>query len=213
MACVSMYALTLNSTDLSGNIILNYVLSNLTVIPQFGILSVCINHLGRKYTLASSHICLGILCIGLAFIPKEQSTLILVVYLVAYMASGISMNLILVLTSEIPFIHFLSGFSMVYLITTELYPTNLRVQAVGLSSAITRIFCACAPFLGPLAKFWQPLPMLIIGAPIILSGILVTKLPETYNEDLPQTIKGAIELEEKQQLQQQANENGCKNDN
>ena len=213
MACVSMYALTLNSTDLSGNIILNYVLSNLTVIPQFGILSVCINHLGRKYTLASSHICLGILCIGLAFIPKEQSTLILVVYLVAYMASGISMNLILVLTSEIPFIHFLSGFSMVYLITTELYPTNLRVQAVGLSSAITRIFCACAPFLGPLAKFWQPLPMLIIGAPIILSGILVTKLPETYNEDLPQTIKGAIELEEKQQLQQQANENGCKNTN
>ena len=102
---------------------------------------------------------------------------------------------------------------MVYLITTELYPTNLRVQAVGLSSAITRIFCACAPFLGPLAKFWQPLPMLIIGAPIILSGILVTKLPETYNEDLPQTIKGAIELEEKQQLQQQANENSCKNTN
>ena len=48
--------------------------------------------------------------------------------------------------------------------------------------------------------------MLIIGAPIILSGILVTKLPETYNEDLPQTIKGAIELEEKQQLQQQAND-------
>ena len=105
MACVSMYALTLNSTDLSGNIILNYVLSNLTVIPQFGILSVCINRLGRKYTLASSHICLGILCIGLAFIPKEQSTLILIVYLVAYMASGISMHMTFALTSEMLFIY------------------------------------------------------------------------------------------------------------
>ena len=91
-----------------------------------------------------------------------------------------------------------SGFSMVYLITTELYPTNLRVQALGMSSAMARIFCACAPFLSPLAKIWHPLPMLIVGVPIILSGMLASRLPETYNEDLPQTIRGASALEEKQ---------------
>ena len=92
---------------------------------------------------------------------------------------------------------------MVYLITNELYPTNLRAQAIGLSSAVSRIFCACAPFLSPLAKHWQPLPMLIVGVPIVISGTLAVKLPETFNEDLPQTMKGAIELEEKQQQQQQ----------
>ena len=102
---------------------------------------------------------------------------------------------------------FIIGFSMVYLITTELYPTNLRVQAVGMSSAVSRVFCACAPYLGPLAKIWQPLPMLIIGVPIILSGLLASKLPETYNEDLPQTMKGAIELEEKQHQQNMENNN------
>ena len=87
---------------------------------------------------------------------------------------------------------------MLYLITTELYPTNLRVQALGMSSAVSRIFCACAPFLNPLAKLWHPLPMLIIGIPIILSGMLASRLPETYNEDLPQTIKGASALEKRQ---------------
>ena len=87
---------------------------------------------------------------------------------------------------------------MVYLITTELYPTNLRVQALGMSSAMARIFCACAPFLSPLAKIWHPLPMLIVGVPIIVSGMLASRLPETYDEDLPQTIRGASALEEKQ---------------
>ena len=86
---------------------------------------------------------------------------------------------------------------MVYLITIELYPTNMRTQALGTCSAFARIFCACAPFLTPLAGYWQPLPMLIVGVPLICSGLLAMKLPETYNQDLPQTIKGAIDLERK----------------
>ena len=89
------------------------------------------------------------------------------------------------------------GFRMVYLITMELYPTNMRTQALGTCSAFSRIFCALAPFLRPLAGYWQPLPMLMVGVPVICSGLLAMKLPETYNQDLPQTIKGAIDLERK----------------
>ena len=32
-----------------------------------------------------------------------------------------------------------------------------------------------------------------------MSGLLAIKLPETYNENLPQTIKGAIDMEKRQQ--------------
>ena len=81
------------------------------------------------------------------------------------------------------------------MITSELYPTNLRSQAVGSSSMIARIFCLCAPFLGPLAKIWQPLPMLIIGVPILIAGLLILKLPETHNKVLPQSVKAAHELQ------------------
>ena len=83
---------------------------------------------------------------------------------------------------------------MVYLVTAELYPTNLRTQAVGFCSTISRVFCACAPFLGHLAKIWEPAPMVLIGVPILISGLCVLKLPESYNRALPQTLKGAQEM-------------------
>ena len=78
--------------------------------------------------------------------------------------------------------------------TCELYPTNLRSQAVGSASTISRVFCACAPYLKPLAKIYQPLPMLVIGVPILISGALVLMLPDTYREELPQTMQNAQEL-------------------
>ena len=90
MACVSHYALSFSAADLSGNIILNYVLINLFGIPERILIAVGINKIGRKKTLVSSHTILGFLCIGLAFIPKEHSTIILIIYLLAFMCAGIS---------------------------------------------------------------------------------------------------------------------------
>ena len=81
-----------------------------------------------------------------------------------------------------------------YLITSELYPTNLRSQAVGTASTISRVFCICAPFLGPLAKTWPPFPMVVIGVPILISSLLVLYLPETSNRILPQTVKNVQEM-------------------
>ena len=72
--------------------------------------------------------------------------------------------------------------------TSELYPTNLRSQAVGFASTVCRIFGLCTPFLGHLAKMWEPAPMVIIGVPLLISGLFVLKLPETFNRELPQTL-------------------------
>ena len=67
---------------------------------------------------------------------------------------------------------------------------------MGCASMIARIFCLCAPFLGPLAKYWTPLPMLMIGIPILVSAGLALKLPETHMAELPQTMQKAQELRE-----------------
>ena len=82
-----------------------------------------------------------------------------------------------------------------YVLTAELFPTNLRSQAVGSASMITRIFCICAPFLSPLAHYWQPLPMVIVGVPIVIAGLLVFRLPDTHQKELPVTLKKAKDLE------------------
>ena len=89
------------------------------------------------------------------------------------------------------------SFNLVYLMTCELYPTNLRSQAVGSASTISRVFCAVAPYLGLLAKICEscrPLPMLVIGVLILISGALSYFLPETYCKKLPQTMENAREL-------------------
>ena len=39
--------------------------------------------------------------------------------------------------------------------------------------------------------FWKPLPMVVLGIPTILSGILALILPETSGKDLPQTMEEA----------------------
>ena len=69
-SCVSFYALTLNATDLSGHIVLNFTLS---VSANFGtclVILLTTNYFGRTKSLVASHTVLGLSCLALAFIPK-----------------------------------------------------------------------------------------------------------------------------------------------
>ena len=151
------------------------------------------NYIGRRYALSIAHLIIGVSCVSMAFIPKEYSNTILALYLVSTVFAGASKYIlyrIIILTllglmrgyfySLVIFwlyykgiyrkiynlfilSYFFTGFSLVYLMTSELYPTNLRSQAVGFASTISRVFCLCAPFLGHFAKIWEPAPMVLIG--------------------------------------------------
>ena len=56
---------------------------------------------------------------------------------------------------------------------------------------ISRIITLCVPFVGSLAIYWKPLPMVALGLPTALAGLLALALPETAGKDLPQTIHEA----------------------
>jgi hypothetical protein len=56
---------------------------------------------------------------------------------------------------------------------------------------ISRIFTLCVPFVGSLAVYWEPLPLVVLGIPTVLAGLLALVLPETSGKDLPQTIQEA----------------------
>ena len=77
--------------------------------------------------------------------------------------------------------------------TTELFPTNLRSQAIGFCSMVARIFGLVCPFVANLALFWKPLPMLVLGLPSLLAALFVYFLPETKGKELPQNMKDAVE--------------------
>lgn len=80
------------------------------------------------------------------------------------------------------------GFVIVYLVTAELYPTNLRSQAVGLCSMWSRVAGLTAPYVTALAVHWTPLPMLVLGVPAIVAAFLALFLTETSGKDLPQNM-------------------------
>ena len=87
-----------------------------------------------------------------------------------------------------------AAFLLVWLITAELYPTNLRSQAVGTCSTVARAFGLVAPFMARLAVYWKPLPMLVLGVPSIIAACLVYFMPETKHTELPATMTDAEKL-------------------
>ena len=118
----------------------------------------------------------GCCCVILAFLPKSYNFAIAFFFLIGKCFSG-------------------TGFVLVWLITAELYPTNLRSQAVGTCSTVARLFGLVAPFVAQLAKVWKPLPMLILGIPSIFAAFMAYFIPETKHTELPATMKDTDQLE------------------
>ena len=48
------------------------------------------NYIGRRYALSIAHLFIGVSCVSMAFIPKEYSNTILVLYLLATVFAGAS---------------------------------------------------------------------------------------------------------------------------
>ena len=89
-ACISFYALGLNSSDLSGDIMLNFFYSRTSGFGVAIIIVLIANYLGRTLSLTISHTILGLACIGLAFIPPENTSAVLVVYILASIVASVS---------------------------------------------------------------------------------------------------------------------------
>ena len=88
--CISFYASGLNSSDLAGNIIVNYMLSRTAgIIDTLYVLGMA-NYAGRRYTLSISQLMIGIACMAMAFIPKAYANTILALYLTATVFGGAS---------------------------------------------------------------------------------------------------------------------------
>ena len=94
MACVSFYALGLNSSDLSGNIITNFFLARTASLVSMLLVLLTANNLGRKRSLSLVYLILGLSCLVLAFVPKSYDNVILFFYLLGIcMASASKFDL------------------------------------------------------------------------------------------------------------------------
>ena len=83
------------------------------------------------------------------------------------------------------------AFAVIWIYSAELFPTDVRGNALGLGSMVGRVGGVCAPFIN---KLWQTIPWLpptIYGAFCIIGGAALFFLPETAGRPMLNTIEEA----------------------
>lgn len=180
MANVGSYTLSLSAATLSGDFFLNYALTfTMSLFISVFLWLVLWFRVGRKAILAGTGLTVGICCLTLAFIPKDLTNPILIIFLIGTFAVG-------------------ANFNLCWFLSPDFYPTNLRSQATGVTSTIARIFGLIIPFISDLGDIWSGLPMVVLGSPFLLLTLLIIFfLPEITDKELPQTTRDAFALHER----------------
>ncbi|RVE42199.1 hypothetical protein evm_013148 [Chilo suppressalis] len=169
------YGLSINSTSLSDERHLNYILTVAVEIPGFYSAVLVLDRIGRKMTLCGGFFMSAACNIAFIFIPNDLSVLRQIIFLLGKF--GISV----VVTS-------------LYLFTSELYPTQYRHSLLGFSSMIGRIGSITAPLTPALMEYWEGIPSMMFGVLGLISGLLVLTQPETLGTKMPDTLAEAEAL-------------------
>lgn len=174
------YGLNLNSVNLAGSKYINFMLVCAAEIPGYFITIMVMEKIGRKWSLCGSMVICGLSCLGSEYLPTDDPVIRLILFLIGKSAITVS-------------------FTVLYVYSAELYPTNLRSSLMCTCSMIGRIGSIAAPQTPLLIRYYASLPMLLFGSVSIASGLLALRIPETLNTSLPDTIEEAEELGQKSQ--------------
>ncbi|XP_064606577.1 organic cation transporter protein-like [Liolophura sinensis] len=178
------YGLSLNSGYLYGGVHLNFFLS---VVVEFIAYAMCfplLDRIGRKALHSTCMIVGGVACC---------CTIFTVLYLSEeYQPVTTALSLIGKLGAS-------AAFAIIYIFSSELFPTVVRNGGMGVSSMSARVGSMASPYIADLGQlaggnFGVALPLIIFGGLSVLAGVASLWLPETLNRKLPETIQDAIDF-------------------
>ena len=176
-ATMVYYGLLFGSTSLYGDPYVNFTLVVLAELPSMFLYLKLPHMYGRRNSLVASQTISAICCIcgGLLIENSNLASLQITLVMIGRLFAGL-------------------GFTLVYLYTLELYPTDMRNTAIGTCSSIARIAGVIAILMENLKEFWPPMSMVIFGTVSIIAAVLAFKFPETRNDKLPESIDEALKL-------------------
>nr|XP_032625086.1 solute carrier family 22 member 4 isoform X2 [Chelonoidis abingdonii] len=179
LTSIGYFGLSLNTPNLHGNVFINCFLSAIIEVPAYVIAWLLLRTLPRRYSISGTLFLGGGVVLFIQLVPTDFH--ILSVFLVMLGKFGIT-----------------SAFSMLYVYTSEIYPTIVRNMAVGATSMSSRVGSIIAPYFVYLGAYDRYLPYILMGSLTVLIGILTLFLPESYGNPLPETfdqmlkVKGGI---------------------
>ncbi|KAM4636711.1 solute carrier family 22 member 15-like [Discoglossus pictus] len=168
------YGLTLNAGDLKGNLYLNVALSGLVEVPAFPLCLFFIEKswCGRHKATAGFLVFAGMACIFTLFLPDDNRFFLNSTNLALFGKLSVS-----------------AAFNVVYIYTSELYPTVVRNAGLGVCAMTCRIGGILAPFVPSLKSLNPSMPFMAFGISGISAGILSLLLPETLNKPIAERIE------------------------
>ncbi|XP_030309541.1 solute carrier family 22 member 15-like isoform X3 [Calypte anna] len=171
---VVYYGLTLNAGELRGNLYLNVALSGLVEVPAFPLCMFFIEKSwsGRRKTMACFLIFAGSACIFTTFSPNNAGLLFSPTWLALCGKMMVS-----------------AAFNILYIYTSELYPTVLRNAGLGVCSMSCRFGGILAPFVPSMKSLSPSVPFMVFGISGLSAGFLTLLLPETLNKPIAESIE------------------------
>uniref|UniRef100_A0A8C0X570 Solute carrier family 22 member 16 n=1 Tax=Castor canadensis TaxID=51338 RepID=A0A8C0X570_CASCN len=167
---LGFYTFTLDTLNIGKHEFLLYFLLSVMDIPAYFFVCVGSIWVGRRITLAFSLFFVSLTCGVVERLPTKHKALI-----------SLAVKFAIV-----------SVFGLVYLYTGELYPTIIRLTAVGSGNVVSPVASIIIPFSMELTQIWVFLPQSLVGVLAFLSGLLSLTLPETRGKLLATTWKDMV---------------------
>ncbi|XP_006771663.1 PREDICTED: solute carrier family 22 member 11 isoform X1 [Myotis davidii] len=167
---ISYYGLVFDLQNLGRDIFLLQVLFGAVDFLGRATSNVLLRFFGRRVVLASAQALGGLSILANVLVPPEMRPLRSALALLGLGSIGVA-------------------FTCISIYTGELFPTVLRMTAVGLGQMSARGGAILGPLVRLLGVHHPSLPLLVYGAVPVLSGLTALLLPETQHLPLPDTIQ------------------------
>ncbi|KAF7217988.1 solute carrier family 22 member 7-like [Nothobranchius furzeri] len=164
------YGISLNITGFGLNPYLTQLIFASIEMPMKIVVFFFLEKIGRRNSEMGALLSAGLCLFINIFVPQDKAVVRTIVAVL-----GKSM-------SE-------ASFTIMFLYTTELYPTVIRQNGLGYTSFVGRLGVSISPLIMLLDDVWHLLPAVTYCAVALFCGLVAALLPETLNTQMPEFIE------------------------